>query len=206
MTDRGSDVGPRGKRFDTGEGRQTLAQLQNTGAEVVGSDGQKIGDLKSVGDADFVVGRMLRSDLHVPVKHVSEVTTDNKIVLDVSADEAKEAPWNQPSTDTASSAESEGFSSSAKVEKGALEIFEDNSQETKQQTHEEPDAGGSPATEPPGTPLLRGGLDRGKRKGRGLALWGSGPLRMFYGRFSATSSSWKLCGGRDGVIFTDYRL
>lgn len=98
MTDRGSDVGPRGQRFDAGEGPQTLAQLQNTGAEVVGSDGQKIGDLKSVGDADFVVGRMLRSDLHVPVKHVSEVTTDNKIVVDVSADEAKEAPWNQPST------------------------------------------------------------------------------------------------------------
>jgi hypothetical protein len=124
-------MGPRGERFEAGEGPQTLAQLQNTGAEVVSSDGQKIGDLKSVGDADFVVGRTLRSDLHVPVKHVSEVTTDNKIVLDVSAEEAKEARWNKPSTDTASSAESEDFSNSAKVEKGALEIFEDNSQETE---------------------------------------------------------------------------
>lgn len=131
MTDNGSDVGPRGQRFDAGEGPQTLAQLQNTGAEVVGSDGQKIGGPKSVGDADFVVGRTLRSDLHVPVRHVSEVTTDNKIVLDVSAQEAKQAQWNQPSTDPASSAESEDFSSSVSVEKGTLEVFEDNSQETE---------------------------------------------------------------------------
>lgn len=56
---------------------------------MVGSDGEKVGDLKTVGDADFVVGRTLRRDLHVPVKHVREVTADNKIVLDVSADERR---------------------------------------------------------------------------------------------------------------------
>jgi hypothetical protein len=39
MTSGGSSVGPRGQRFDAGEGPQTLAQLQDTGAEVVGSDG-----------------------------------------------------------------------------------------------------------------------------------------------------------------------
>jgi hypothetical protein len=63
---------------------------------VVGSDGEKVGDLKTVGDADFVVGRTLRSDLHVPIRHVREVTADHKIVLDVSADEAKEARWGRP--------------------------------------------------------------------------------------------------------------
>ena len=125
MASGGSSMGPRGQRFDAGEGPQTLAQLQATGAEVIGSDGEKVGDLKTVGDADFVVGRTLRSDLHIPVTHVSEVTTDNKIVLDVSAEEAR---WG-PSTDTAGGAE--GFSDSAKVEKGALELGEENTQETQ---------------------------------------------------------------------------
>ena len=96
---------------------------------MVGSDGEKVGDLKTVGDADFVVGRTLRSDLHVPIRHVREVTPDNKIVLDVSADEAKEARWGGASTDT--SRGGEGFSDSAKVEKGAFELGEENTQETK---------------------------------------------------------------------------
>ena len=121
--------GFRGRRSGPGEGPQTLAQLQSTGAVVVGSDGEKVGDLKTVGDADFVVGRTLRQDLHVPVKHVREVTADNKIVLDVSADEAKKARWDSPSTDTSGGAE--GFSASARVEKGGLELGEENTQETK---------------------------------------------------------------------------
>jgi hypothetical protein len=57
---------------------------------VVGSDGEKIGDLKEVGDADFLVGRTLRHNLRLPVSRVREVTSDNKIVLDLSAAEAKE--------------------------------------------------------------------------------------------------------------------
>ena len=130
MANGGSESGSGGGRFGPGEGPQTLAQLQSTGAEVVGSDGEKVGDLKTVGDADFVVGRTLRSDLHVPIRHVSEVTADNKIVLDVSADEAKEARWGSPSTDT--SGGGEGFSDSASVEKGAFELGgEENTQETK---------------------------------------------------------------------------
>ncbi len=129
MASGGSGVGPKGKQFGSGEGPQTLAQLQGTGAEVVGSDGEKIGDLKTVGAADFVVGRTLRADLHVPVRHISEVTADNKIVLDVSAAEAKEARWGGPSTDTSGGAE--GFSDSASVGKGALELGEENTQETK---------------------------------------------------------------------------
>jgi hypothetical protein len=128
MASDGSSVGPRGQRFDAGEGPQTLAQLQATGAEVIGSDGEKVGNLKTVGDADFVVGRTLRSDLHIPVTRIREVTTDNKIVLDVSAEEAKETRSGS-STDTAGGAE--GFSDSAKVEKGALELGEENTQETR---------------------------------------------------------------------------
>jgi hypothetical protein len=129
MTDGESGVGPKGQSFDSGEAPQTLAQLQNSGAEVVGSDGEKIGDLKTVGDADLVVGRTLRSDLHVPINRVGEVTSEGKVVLDVSADRAKESQWGGSSTDTAGGAES--FSDSARVEKGALELGEENSQETK---------------------------------------------------------------------------
>ena len=73
-----------------GQGPQTLAQLRATGAEVVGSDGERLGDLEEVGDADFLVGRTLRRDLRLPVSRVREVTPDNKIVLDLPAAEAKE--------------------------------------------------------------------------------------------------------------------
>ena len=129
MANGGSEVGLRGQRFGPGKGPQTLVQLQGTGAEVVGADGAKIGDLKTVGDADLVVGRTLRGDLHVPVRHVREVTADEKTVLDVSAEEAKEGRWDGPSTDT--SGGGEGFSDSASVEKGALELGGENTQETK---------------------------------------------------------------------------
>jgi hypothetical protein len=78
------------RSVEPGHGPQTLAQLEATGAEVFGSDGDKIGDLKEVGDADFLVGRTLRRDLRLPVSRVREVTSENKIVLDLPATEAKE--------------------------------------------------------------------------------------------------------------------
>lgn len=84
------DAGATERSAEQGHGPQTLAQLQATGAKVVGSDGEKIGDLKEVGDADFLVGRTLRRNLRLPVSRVREVTSDNKIVLDLSAAEAKE--------------------------------------------------------------------------------------------------------------------
>lgn len=85
------DTGPRGQKFDEGEGPMLLSQLlAEGGAEVKGSDGERIGDLKSVGDGDFVVGRTLKRDLGVPIHHVKEVTKDNEIVLDVSSKNVKE--------------------------------------------------------------------------------------------------------------------
>jgi len=103
MVEREPDTEATERSAEAGHGPQTLAQLQATGAEVVGSDGKKIGDLKEVGDADFLVGRTLRRDLRLPVSRVREVTSENKIVLDLPAAEAKElgekeslgegAPW-----------------------------------------------------------------------------------------------------------------
>jgi hypothetical protein len=56
---------------------------------VVGSEEEKVGDLKEVGDADFRVGRTLRRDLRLPIGRVREVTSDNKIILELSAAEAR---------------------------------------------------------------------------------------------------------------------
>jgi len=90
MVKREPDQGAAERSAEPGHGPQTLAQLQATGAEVVGSDGDKIGDLKEVGDADFLVGRTLRRNLRLPVSRVREVTSENKIVLDLTTAEAKE--------------------------------------------------------------------------------------------------------------------
>jgi hypothetical protein len=90
MVERESDTGATERSAEPGHGPQTLAQLQATGAEVIGSDGEKIGDLEEVGDADFLVGRTLRRNLRLPVSRVREVTSDNKIVLDLPANEAKD--------------------------------------------------------------------------------------------------------------------
>jgi hypothetical protein len=89
-------TGPRGKSFDAGEGPQLLAQLQATGAEVVGSDGEKVGDLKEVRDADFRVGRGgLKRDVYVPVRSISEVSEDGRIVLDVASGEVDDQGWDK---------------------------------------------------------------------------------------------------------------
>ncbi len=130
MANSESDPGPRERSRGAGRGPQTLAQLQATGAEVVGSDGEKVGDLEAVGDADFVVGRtLLRRDLRLPVNRIREITGDDKIVLDVPADQAPGLSREGTSTDTAGGAE--GFSDSARVEKGALELGGGNTQRTE---------------------------------------------------------------------------
>ena len=125
-----SDPGPREQSRGAGRGPQTLAQLQATGAEVVGSDGEKVGDLEAVGDADFVVGRtLLRRDLRLPVNRIREITGDDKVVLDVPAEQAPGLSQERASTDTAGGAEN--FSDSAQVEKGALELGGGNTQDTR---------------------------------------------------------------------------
>src|SRR5918994_437946 len=83
------DKGATERSAEQGHGPQTLAQLQATGAEVVGSDGERLGYLKEVSDADFLVGRTLGRNLRLPVSRVREVTSENRIVLDQSAAEAK---------------------------------------------------------------------------------------------------------------------
>jgi len=90
MVERESDTGATERSTEPGQGPQTLAQLQATGAEVVGSDGERLGNLEEVGDADFLVGRTLRRNLRLLVSRVREITSENKIVLDLPTAEAKE--------------------------------------------------------------------------------------------------------------------
>jgi|1186.fasta_scaffold45076_2 hypothetical protein len=101
-----------------GQGPQTLAQLRATGAEVLGSDGERLGDLKEVADAHFLVGRTLRRDLRLPVSRVREVTSDNKVVLDLPAAEAKEL-GEKGSPGEAAPAEGSMAENPGKEEKGA---------------------------------------------------------------------------------------
>jgi hypothetical protein len=102
----------------SGQGPQTLAQLRATGAEVLGSDGERLGDLKEVGDADFLVGRTLRRDLRLPVSRVREVTSDNKVVLNLPAAEAKELGGKESPGEAAPAAGSMA-ENPGKEEKGA---------------------------------------------------------------------------------------
>jgi hypothetical protein len=101
-----------------GQGPQTLAQLQATGAEVLGSDGERLGDLEEVADADFLVGRTLRRSLRLPVSRVREVTSDNKVVLDLPAAEAKELGGKESPGEAAPAAGSMA-ENPGKEEKGA---------------------------------------------------------------------------------------
>jgi hypothetical protein len=110
-------TGPRGKSFGAGEGPQTIAQLQATGAEVVGSDGEKVGDLKEVRDADFLMSRGgLKRDVYVPVTSVSEVSGDGRIVLDVPSDAVDDQGWEKafPLPKSVASPDASDFSDHAK--------------------------------------------------------------------------------------------
>jgi hypothetical protein len=118
MVERDPDTEATERSAGPGHGPQTLAQLQATGAEVLGSDGERLGDLEEVGDADFLVSRKLRRNLRLPVSLVREVTSDNKIVLDLPAAEAKELGEKQSPGEAAPGAGSMA-ENPGKEEKGA---------------------------------------------------------------------------------------
>lgn len=118
MAEREADTGATERSAEPGHGPQTLAQLQATGAEVVGSDRERLGDLAEVGDADFLVVRTLRRNLRLPINRVREVTSENKIVLDLPAAEAKELGKRESLGETAPGAGSMA-ENPGKEEKGA---------------------------------------------------------------------------------------
>lgn len=125
MPDERGERSPRQETFGPGRGPQALAQLQATGAEVLGSDGIKIGRLKKVYGSNFSVDRgLLRREIYVPVRHVKEIDAQENIVLDVTAEQAGEMGWEKgggrPNPPTSSS-------ESDRVEKGTWEIRREQS-------------------------------------------------------------------------------
>lgn len=85
-----SEEGPR-QSFGPEEGPQLLGQMLSSGAEVLGSDDEKVGDLKDVADAEFVVSRGMKRDLRFPITSVSEIVGGSRIRLEFPAGEAEEA-------------------------------------------------------------------------------------------------------------------
>lgn len=123
MTDERPDAGPR-QTFGEGEGPQTLGQMLSSGAGVWGSDGEKVGELKAVGDADFTVGRGVRRDLRLPITSVGEVVGSERITLEFPADQVEEAGWS--GGDSANKADD--FSESP-IREGLGEIFKGRARE-----------------------------------------------------------------------------
>lgn len=81
--------------FSADEGPQMLGQMMaEGGAEVVGSDDQKVGDLKDQRDAEFTVDRGgIKRDLHIPVTNVSELIGGDVVKLDIPAGQVEEVGW-----------------------------------------------------------------------------------------------------------------
>lgn len=112
--------------FDADEGPQILGQMMaEGGAEVVGSDGEKVGDLKDQRDAELTVSRGgIKRDLHIPVTNVSEILGSNLVKLDTPADRVEEVGWtgNDPL------GKAKDFSDSP-IREGLGEIFKGRKQE-----------------------------------------------------------------------------
>lgn len=66
------------------------------GMEVVGADGESVGNVKEVRKKDFLVDRrVLRRDVYVPVNAIRGIS-DERIVLEVEADWIDEMDWERP--------------------------------------------------------------------------------------------------------------
>ena len=74
-------------------------QIQ-TGTDVYGSDGEKIGSVAGVADNYFVIekGFILTTDIYVPMSAVRDVE-DDRVVLSMTKDEVENANWSNEPTD-----------------------------------------------------------------------------------------------------------
>lgn len=111
--------------FSADEGPQILGQMMaEGGAEVVGSDGEKVGDLKDQRDAELTVGRSFKRDLHIPVTNVSELVGSDLVRLDIPAERVEEVGW----TGSDAPGKAKDFSDSP-IRDGLGEIFKGHKQE-----------------------------------------------------------------------------
>lgn len=110
--------------FSEDEGPQILGQMMaEGGAEVVGSDGEKVGDLKDQRDAELTVSRGFKRDLHIPVTNVREIVGSDLVKLDIPAERVEEVGW----TGSDALGKAKDFSDSP-IRDGLGEIFKDRKQ------------------------------------------------------------------------------
>ena len=82
-----------------------MSGVQNirVGADVLGSEGDKLGTVNQVGP-DFIVvekGFLLTKDLYIPTSAVTTVDTECRVLLSVPKDQVENMGWDQPRiTDT----------------------------------------------------------------------------------------------------------
>jgi hypothetical protein len=68
------------------------------GMAVIGSDMQRVGQVRSVRDTDFGVDRPLQPDVYVPFDAIAEVT-DDAVMLTMMAAEVDDMFWAQAGED-----------------------------------------------------------------------------------------------------------
>ena len=69
------------------------AQLRN-GMEVVGSDGDFVGHVKSLAEFHLAIDRPAKMDAYAPYDVIQEVTQD-RVVLNVPADQVDKMGWSK---------------------------------------------------------------------------------------------------------------
>jgi hypothetical protein len=66
----------------------------SAGMEVLGAEKERVGQVKEVRAADFLVERRLQRDVYVPFAAIREVT-GNQVVLTVTSDHVDALKWPQ---------------------------------------------------------------------------------------------------------------
>ncbi len=77
-----------------------MAGIENirVGADVLGSDGEKIGSVAQVARDHMLVekGMLFTKDLYIPVTAITTVDADGRAVLSVAKDQVEDMGWDQP--------------------------------------------------------------------------------------------------------------
>jgi hypothetical protein len=92
-------------RFMTSSGSEYRQRLREH-MEVVGSDGEGIGDVSEISNNSFLVDRPLHRDVFVPFNAIRSMS-GNRVTLSVQADEVDEQGWATPALMSSSAREPE---------------------------------------------------------------------------------------------------
>jgi hypothetical protein len=82
------------------EGSEVPVHLRVTpGMEVVGADGESVGLVKAVAEGHFLLDRVMRRDLYVPldmVQGIDDTSAPERVVLKIPAAEVAVMDWESP--------------------------------------------------------------------------------------------------------------